>query len=184
LLHADGSYGGIAALKTILFQQTSEDITMKFVKYTRSRPNRLRTDPVPLQQDDIPAKNTPTLAAIVASAVAQTSLALRARVLRRLLMRVGPLALAALAGGAFAKYVEYARWSRFSVSIDDAARVTSGQILELVRYVEQSNPTVLQQVMVVLSRDATTMAALGASVAALVMQLRSNRPWVRRRRQG
>lgn len=152
---------------------------MKFIKHTRSRPHHVAADPLPAFADGVPANNTPSLAAIVASAVAQTSLVLRARVLRRLLMPIGPLALAVLAGGAFAKYVEYARWSRFSVSIDDAARITSGQILELVRYVEQSNPTVLEQVMVVLSRDATTMAALGASVAALVMQLRSNRKSVR-----
>ena len=157
---------------------------MKFIKHTRSRPRHVAADPLPAFADGVAAKNTPSLAAIVASAVAQTSLVLRARVLRRLLMPIGPLALAALAGGAFAKYVEYARWSRFSVSIDDAARITSGQILELVRYVEQSNPTVLEQVMVVLSRDATTMAALGASVAALVMQLRSNRKLVRRPPQG
>lgn len=152
---------------------------MKFMKHRKSRPHHVAADPPPALTDGVPAKDTPSLAAIVASAVAETSLVLRARALRRLLMPVGPLALAVLAGGAFAKYVEYARWSRFSVSIDDAARVTSGQIVELVRYVEQSNPTVLEQVMVVLSRDATTMAALGASVAALVMQLRSNRKLVR-----
>jgi hypothetical protein len=44
-----------------------------------------------------------------------------------------------------------------------------------VRYVEQSNPHVLQQVMVLISRDATTAAALGASVAAYVLQQWSRR---------
>jgi len=151
---------------------------MKVTKHMRSRPDPVAATPPPTFADGVPATDTSSLAAIVASTVPQTSLVLRARVLRRLLMPIGPLALAALAGGAFAKYVGYARWSRFSVSLDDAARITSSQILELVRYVEQSNPRVLEQVMVVLSRDATTMAALGASVAALVMQLRLNRKLV------
>jgi hypothetical protein len=151
---------------------------MNVMKHARSRPDHAAGNPSSTFADSPPSKNTQSLAAIVASAVAQTSLVLRARALRRLLMPIGPLALAALAGGAFAKYVGYARWSRFSVSLDDAARFTSSQIRELVRYVEQSDPKVLEQVMLVLSRDAATMAALGASVAAVVMRLRLDRKLV------
>jgi hypothetical protein len=137
---------------------------------TRSRPASLH-HPFTAARADAPA----ALAAIVASRVPQTHLALRARMLQRLLTPVGPLALAVLAGGVFAKYLPSARWSRLSVSLDDAASFTSSQIVELVRYVEQSDPTVLEQVMVALSRDATTMTALGASVAAIVMQHLSRR---------
>jgi hypothetical protein len=121
------------------------------------------------------AKDTPSLAAIVASALPQARLPKRARALRRLLMPVGPLALAVLAGGAFAKCAASTRWARISVSLEDAANVTASQIFELVRYVEQSDPTVLEQVMEVLSHDTTTMAALGSSVAVLLLQLRSSR---------
>jgi hypothetical protein len=85
-------------------------------------------------------------------------------------MPVGPMALAVLGGGVFAKYAAQARWPRMSVSLQDAARVTSAQVYELVRYVEQSNPLALQPVLTALVRDATTMAALGASIAAIVMQ--------------
>jgi hypothetical protein len=157
---------------------------MKSMKHRKSRPHHVAADPTPIVADGVPAKDKPSLAAIVASAVPETRLVLRARLLRRLLMPIGPLALTVLAGGAFAKYVEFARWSRMSVSLEDAARVTSNQIVELVRYVEQSNPTVLEQVMVMLSRDTTTMAALGASVAAIAMQLASRRKLVRRPTQG
>ncbi len=94
-------------------------------------------------------------------------------------MPIGPLALTVLAGGAFAKYVEFARWSRISVSLEDAARITSNQMVELVSYVEQSDPTVLEQVIVMLSRDTTTMAALSASVAAIAIQLASRSKSVR-----
>jgi hypothetical protein len=137
-------------------------------------------DSLPPVAEDATPKNPPSLAAIVASTVPRTDLPLRARLLRRLLMPVGPLALTVLAGGAFAKYASSARWSRITVSLEDAARVTSSQIVDLVRYVEQSDPTVLEQVLVVMSRDATMMAAVGASVAALVLQLRSSRNGARR----
>ena len=152
---------------------------MKLIKHRKPHRLDVATHPAPIGRDGVRATDTQALAAIVASAVAKTHLVLRARALRRLLMPVGPLALTVLAGGAFAKYVEYARWSRLSVSIDDAALVTSTQIVELVRYVEQSKPNILEQVMVMLSRDATTMTALGASVAAIVMQRLSTRKQVR-----
>jgi hypothetical protein len=60
-----------------------------------------------------------------------------------------------------------------SVSREDAARVTSKQVFELVRYVEQSNPQVLQRMLLVLSRDAALMAAVGASIATVMRHLLS-----------
>jgi hypothetical protein len=89
--------------------------------------------------------------------------------LGRLLASVGPLALAVLGGGAFAKYVARARWPEIPVSFEDAARATSSQILELVRYVEQSDPQLFGHLLDVLARDPTTITALGASIAALTI---------------
>jgi hypothetical protein len=123
-----------------------------------------------LTADTIRARDAQSLPAVIASAFTRLRLAQRVRVLRRLLMPIGPMALAVLGGGVFAKYAAQARWPRMSVSLDDAARVTSSQVYELVRYVEQSNPNALHQVLVALTRDGTTMTALGASVAAIVMQ--------------
>jgi hypothetical protein len=123
----------------------------------------------------IPIPELQALPAVVASAFARVRLGQRVRMLRRLLLPVGPMALTVLGGGAFAKYAAQARWPRMSISFDDAARVTSAQVYELVRYVQQSNPLVLQQLLAALARDATTMAALGASVAAIVLQYRSTR---------
>jgi len=41
--------------------------------------------------------------------------------------------------------------------------------------VQQSNPHVLQQVLAVLARDATAMAAIGAAVAAIVLKHQADR---------
>jgi hypothetical protein len=111
-----------------------------------------------------------TLAALVASAFARAGVTLRLHVLRRLLGAVGPLGLAVIGGGAFAKYLAAARWREMPVSLDDAARATWSQVFELVRYVEQSDPAVAAQVAAALARDTTVMAALGASVAALIAE--------------
>lgn len=112
---------------------------------------------------------TPSLAAIVVVTFNRLNLRMRARMLGRLLASVGPLALTVIGGGAFAKYVTHARLQEVPVSIEDAARATSSQIYEIVRYVEQSDPQLYSQLLNVLARDSTTIAALGASIAALTL---------------
>lgn len=115
------------------------------------------------------AATSPSLPAIVAGAFERLNLRSRARMLGRLLPSVGPLAMAAIAGGAFAKYIEKARWPEIPVSLHDSARATSQQVYELVRYVQQSNPQFINQLMDLLTRDTATIAALGASVTALAI---------------
>ena len=114
--------------------------------------------------------------AIVATAFSAAGVAVRARVLTRLLKSVGPMALTVLGGGAFANYVQQARWSGLSVSLTDAARTTSHQVYELALYVQQSNPDVARQIMAFLSRDVATMTAMGATVGAMMISfMRSKR---------
>ena len=120
-------------------------------------------------------KNETIVPAIVARAFTAAGVGLRARVLSRLLPSVGPLALSVLAGGAFAKYVQQARWSALSVSFSDAARVTTTQIYELATYVQQSNPEVARQILSVLSRDVSTMTALGATLGAIMLSYLSGK---------
>ncbi len=111
----------------------------------------------------------PALPAIVAASFDRLALRQRARMLGRLLASVGPLALAVVGGGAFAKYTAHARWPEIPVSLEDAARATSGQIQEIVRYIEQSNPQVFNHLLQLLARDSATITALGASIAALTV---------------
>jgi hypothetical protein len=115
------------------------------------------------------AHQAPPLATIVAVTFNRLNLRTRARMLGRLLSSVGPLALTVIGGGAFAKYVTHARLEEIPVSIEDAARATSSQIHEIVRYVEQSDPQLYSQLLNVLARDSTTIAALGATIAALTL---------------
>ena len=119
--------------------------------------------------------DAPSLAAIVVATFNRLNLRMRARMLGRLLASVGPLALTVVGGGAFAKYVIHARWQEIPVSIEDAARATSGQIHDIVRYVEQSDPQLYSQLLNLLARDSATIAALGASIAALTLNRLASR---------
>jgi len=118
---------------------------------------------------------SPSLPVIVAASFDRLDIRQRARMLGRLLASVGPLALAVVSGGAFAKYASHARWPEIPVSIEDAARATSGQIHELVRYIEQSNPQLFNHLLESLARDSATIAALGASIAALTINRLASR---------
>lgn len=113
------------------------------------------------------AGDVTSLPDIVAAAFDRLNIRLRARMLGRLLASVGPLALAVVGGGAFAKYVTQARWPEVPVSFEDAARATSSQIYDIVRYVQQSNPQLFGHLLDILARDTTTITALSASIAAL-----------------
>jgi len=121
------------------------------------------------------ADDAASVPAIVAGSFDRLNVRLRARMLGRLLASVGPLALAVVGGGAFAKYVSKARWPEIPVSLEDAASATSSQIYDLVRYVQQSNPQLFSHLLEALARDTTTIAALGASIAALGMNRLASR---------
>jgi hypothetical protein len=129
-----------------------------------------RTPAAPAETHDASRIDSPpSLPIIVAASFDRLDVRHRARLLGRLLATVGPLALAVVGGGAFAKYATHARLPEIPVSIEDAARATSGQIHELVRYIEQSNPHLFNNLLHVLARDSATIAALGASIAALTI---------------
>ena len=137
----------------------------KPVKASARTPTTDIAAPAPTRSDH----QAPSLATIVAVTFNRLNLRTRARMLGRLLASVGPLALTVIGGGAFAKYVTHARLQEIPVSIEDAAHATSSQIHEIVRYVEQSDPQLYSQLLNVLARDSTTIAALGATIAALTL---------------
>jgi hypothetical protein len=116
------------------------------------------------------AKEKLSFPAIVANTFSKLDVALRARLLGRLLGSVGPLALLVIGGGVFAKYVRHARVPEIPVSFNDAARATSSQVYELVRYLEQSNPNFVQGLLAALS-----ITVAGASIAAVAMKRVSER---------
>ena len=130
---------------------------------------------VPVASSPATGDTTPTLPVIVAACFDRLALRQRARMLGRLLASVGPLALAVVGGGAFAKYATHARLPELPVSLEDAAVATSSQVHEIVRYIEQSDPQLFNNLLGLLARDTATIAALGASIAALTVHTLAHR---------
>jgi hypothetical protein len=124
----------------------------------------------PPADTEIPAKEVASVPAFIASAFGKADLERRARLLARLLSSVGPLALLVIGGGVFAKYLPNARWREVPISLEDATRVTSSQVYDLVRYVRQSNPHLVDGLLAALVQDRATLTALGVSVAAMTIR--------------
>src|ERR1700751_2266373 len=89
----------------------------------------------------VAAKEKLRVAKILASTFGRFDLAQRARLLARLLASVGPLALKVVSGGGFPNHVRHARSRETPVSLEDAARASSSQVRDLIRYIEQSDPS-------------------------------------------
>ena len=128
-----------------------------------------------------PAHELASIPAVLANAFGKPNLERRARMLGHLLGSVGPLALVVVAGGVFAKYLRNARWHEVPISFEDAARATSSQVHDLVNYVQQSNPHLVEGLLAALSLDAIMKTTLGASIAAVTIKRHSDR---RRRTPG
>lgn len=117
----------------------------------------------------------PPFPVVVAEVFPRASPRLRARLLECLLRSVGPLALAVVAAGAFAKFVARAGWPGLSVTAEDATSVSAAQVQELARYVEQADPRIVDQIASILARDASVLAILGTSVIALLAAVLARR---------
>jgi hypothetical protein len=129
----------------------------------------------PAADAEIPTKELASVPAVMARAFAKLNLERRTRLLGRLLGSVGPLALVVVGGGVFAKYLRNAGWPEVPISFEDAARATSSQVYDLARYVEQSNPHLVDGLLAAILQDGVTMTALGASVAAVAIKRLSRR---------
>ena len=150
---------------------------MKTAKHSKPVPQRSGAAVARAGDAKLASKELVSVPAIIASAFGKLDLERRARLLGRLLGSVGPLALAVVGGGVFAKYLQNARWPEIPVSLEDAARASSSQVHDIVRYVEQSDPHVIDGLLAALSQDGMIMTVLGASVAAVTLKRLARRCW-------
>jgi hypothetical protein len=92
----------------------------------------------------------------------------RSRIVVTLLRPLGPLALVAVASGAFAKLLHHANVLGSTLSIDELGSFTREQVFELARFVEQVSPDALQQVAGSIAENPFGISALGAAAAVLL----------------
>ena len=109
-----------------------------------------------------------SVARLLAALYRQAPPALRVDLLAQLLRPVGPLALVAIAAGAFGRLLPSQRWQTVQPSVDDAQRISPQQVYELVRYVEQKSPELLTQLPQLV---ADPRLWLGSATGALLLLL-------------
>jgi len=125
-----------------------------------------RTAGVSAEAADVPV--------LVAALYDEAPAPLRQRLLNHLLRPVGPLALAAVAAGAFARLLPTGRWSGAQVQLEDVLSIRPDQVLDLAQYVEQKAPEMLLRLPDVLSSSPLLLGTL--SGALLLVALRARRP--------
>jgi len=123
-----------------------------------------------------PAEDQTSLPPLIADFYAEAPPSLKVRLLDNLLRPVGPLALVAIAAGAFGNLLPSARWRSVTVTLDDVARISASQVLELARYVEQKSPDVLLQLPKLLGDSPLATSTVSGALLLLVLS-----HWNRRR---
>jgi hypothetical protein len=93
-------------------------------------------------------KSGPDIAPLVADFYADAPATVRVRLLQAMLKPVGPLALVAIAAGAFGKLLPPTRWQGAAdVTPESTQGIGTEQVLELARYLEQKCPEWLAQLL-------------------------------------
>jgi hypothetical protein len=107
-------------------------------------------------------------ARLAARLYAGASVVQRSRIVATLVRPLGPLALVAVASGAFAGLLDRINALGASLPIDELGHFTREQVYELARFVEQVSPEALQQVAGAIADNPFGVSAFGAAAAVLL----------------
>jgi hypothetical protein len=113
------------------------------------------------------------LAPLVADFYEEAPAAVQTGLLKAMLKPVGPLALVAVAAGAFSRFLPALQSQAVEVTPEMVRSISPDEIFELTRYVEQKSPELLAKLPDLVGSPQVWMAT--ASGALLLMALRSMR---------
>ena len=119
------------------------------------------------ERDAITRQRFP-VARLVSRAYRTASKPLQARMLACLLRPLGTLSLVAVASGAFGRFLHRDPATPDTSATEEVARYSSGQVLELARFVHEVNPETLEQLVGLLADNTMGVAALSASAIVLL----------------
>jgi len=115
-------------------------------------------------------------ARLVSRVYSRAGESLRAQMLACLLRPLGTLGLAAVASGAFGRLLHRQEAPASASAIDDPARFSSDQVLELARFVQEVSPQTLEQIGALLAGNAMGVAAMSASALMLLYRQSRDQP--------
>ncbi|WP_374565007.1 hypothetical protein [Ideonella sp.] len=105
----------------------------------------------------------------VAGVFREAPAAFRVQLIECLMRPMGALGLVAVANGVFAALRQRHGWDRLQVTLDDAARISADQVLELSSYLQQTAPDVFGQVAELVSRQPAVASGLSAMLLLHVL---------------
>ena len=116
-----------------------------------------------------------SVARLVARLYAHAAPAARRQLLAQLLRPLGPLALAGIAAGAFARLLPAARWPGAPLVPDDAAPFSTQHVLELAHYVEQKSPELLLRLPELVNDPQLWLGSATGALLLAVLRVRAPR---------
>lgn len=121
----------------------------------------------------VPGADSP-VPSLIARLFSESSLAVRRRIVAVLVGVAGPLALAALADGRFARFLLRSSSDAILVSLEEARRLTEGQVLALARYAWEARPEVFERLAEALkSEDPMLLRTLTGALFLLALGMQS-----------
>jgi hypothetical protein len=120
----------------------------------------------------LPEPREANVPVLVAAVYDEASVGLRQRLLNHLLRPVGPLALVAVATGAFASLLPHERWSGAYAQLDDVLRIRPDQVLDLTRYVQQKSPEMLLRLPEIIASSPVALGTLSGVLLLTALRAR------------
>jgi hypothetical protein len=114
---------------------------------------------------------------LVATVYSQAPVPVRSKLLAFLLGALGPLAMASLSEGTFARFLLRSPADSAFVTTEDAASISAGQLMALARYVVEANPARFGGFVDLLQLEAPAMISTVAGATLVVIVNR----WLRRK---
>ena len=120
----------------------------------------------------LPTPDEADVPVLVAALYDEAPVGLRQRLLNHLLRPLGPLALVAVAAGAFARLLPTERWSGVQVRVDDVLGIRADQVLDLTLYVQQKAPEMLWGLSELLSANPVALGTLSGVLLLAALRAR------------
>jgi hypothetical protein len=114
---------------------------------------------------------------LVSALYGEAPTALRVQLVEQLVRPLGPLALAVIATGAFRHLLYRLRRDAAPISPNDVGRITSEQVLELTRYVQQCSPDALLQIGALIADGPVGAMTMSGTALLIALGLEQHRYW-------